>query len=529
MRLVDGRVDAGARDEAGLASAWAAGAPVGVRDGAGELDQDSSTQSWDDYRQTPSYAAYQPRLAPPRSSGYGASAPAAAYGYVASAQSGVYSYHYYEPTTCGGCAYPSTPTSAATPAPAPSAATIDDATLRALLAAKNVRPIAPSDFPTASAALIALGQALFDDPILSTNRDMACATCHVRAKGTSNALSLGPTLQASAPRPGYFKTVDLLPRNSPSLYNRGHVSFTRMFWDSRVARDPSAPSGFASPAGAALPYGLSSALAAQALFPLASKTEMLGCLGGSTYAGVTTGAEFQAVWAAVTARVTADAGFRTKIAAAYPAKAIAAIGIADLANAIAAYEASAFRSDDAPFDRYLRGDDAALTTNQKLGANLFYGRVGCATCHAGALQTDHDHHSIALPQYGPGLGDGPLGASDYGRARVTGNAADRYKFRTPSLRNVALAGPYGHDGAYSSLAAFVAHYTGPKRALAGWDRFQVTLPFLVTDQRLYLEWQNASQQQALAASQTFGDLTMTADEIAWVVAFLESLTEDKLK
>ena len=70
------------------------------------------------------------------------------------------------------------------------------------------------------------------------------------------------------------------------------------------------------------------------------------------------------------------------------------------------------------------------------GMELFYGKAKCATCHSGVLQTDQEFHAIAMPQVGPGKGHGDSGHEDFGRGAVTGDVADRYRFRTPSLRNV---------------------------------------------------------------------------------------------
>jgi cytochrome c peroxidase len=112
----------------------------------------------------------------------------------------------------------------------------------------------------------------------------------------------------------------------------------------------------------------------------------------------------------------------------------------------------------------------------KRGMSIFYRRNSCAACHSGPLQTDLEFHSIAMPQIGPGKGDGPSGRDDYGREQVTGDPADRYKFRTPSLRNVALTGPWGHDGAYDSLRAVVEHHLDPVDALVNYDLSQAALP-----------------------------------------------------
>jgi len=95
-----------------------------------------------------------------------------------------------------------------------------------------------------------------------------------------------------------------------------------------------------------------------------------------------------------------------------------------------------------------------MSKNALAGMKLFYQskerRAACAECHSGKFQTDHSFHAIAMPQVGPGKGDGDtvtvMGHDDYGREQVTGDSADRYTFRTPTLHNVTLTAPYGHSG-----------------------------------------------------------------------------------
>ena len=100
------------------------------------------------------------------------------------------------------------------------------------------------------------------------------------------------------------------------------------------------------------------------------------------------------------------------------------ISYVQAANAIAAYEAVAFRSSNSPFDRFLRGERRALSREARLGMQLFYGAARCGNCHSGVFQTNQQFHSIALPQIGPGKGDNQPGYSDgrddFGRERVTG-------------------------------------------------------------------------------------------------------------
>ena len=92
------------------------------------------------------------------------------------------------------------------------------------------------------------------------------------------------------------------------------------------------------------------------------------------------------------------------------------------------------------------------------------------------FQTDHDFHAIGMPQAGPGFGDGFDGREDFGREGVTGDVTDRYRFRTPSLRNVVLTGPWGHDGAFNSLRDVVEHHLDPVASLESYDPSQTVLP-----------------------------------------------------
>lgn len=143
--------------------------------------------------------------------------------------------------------------------------------------------------------------------------------------------------------------------------------------------------------------------------------------------------------------------------------ATANLGFEHAANVIAASEESRFQAFNSPFDRYVRGDDTALSDSAKRGATLFYGRARCAQCHRGPLLSDFNFHNIAAPQVGAGhLQQAPL---DFGRLNVTGNAADRFLFRTPSLRNVAVTGPWMHDGCYTDLGNVVRHYRNPAASL----------------------------------------------------------------
>jgi len=143
-------------------------------------------------------------------------------------------------------------------------------------------PATDDDFYPRDPAKEELGKLLFSDKILSGNLNLSCATCHHPLSDTGDGLSLpigeggnglGVTRDTGQ---GAAAVPERVPRNAPPVFNLGAKEYERMFHDGRVAVDPAQPSGFLSPAGDALPAGLANVLAAQAMFPVTSGTEMAG-------------------------------------------------------------------------------------------------------------------------------------------------------------------------------------------------------------------------------------------------------------
>jgi cytochrome c peroxidase len=135
------------------------------------------------------------------------------------------------------------------------------------------------------------------------------------------------------------------------------------------------------------------------------------------------------------------------------------MSFAHAGNAMGAWIAGVFAANNSPWDRFLAGDDAALTEQQLRGAQAFLGGAKCSQCHNGPMLSDGKFHNVLVPQVGPGFGDGADGHDDFGRMRVTKNVKNKYQFRTPPLRNVELTAPYGHDGAITTLRGWVDHYS----------------------------------------------------------------------
>ncbi len=384
---------------------------------------------------------------------------------------------------------------------------------------------------------VELGRLLFFDKILSGNRNISCGTCHHALTATGDGLSLpsgegarglGVTRDTGSDLDAIHERV---PRNAPAIFNLGLRAFEVMFHDGRLAVDPSQPSGFFSPAGDDLPVGvLDNVLAAQAMFPVTSGTEMAGQPGENSIADAAAAGDLagpDGVWEQLAERLRAIPEYVDRFLAVFPELGGAAdITYAHAANAIAAFEASAWRADDTRFDRFLRGDRSALSANERQGMRLFYGRADCASCHSGALMTDLDFHAVAMPQIGPGKGDGPMTLEDFGRARVTGEPSDMLAFRTPALRNVALTGPWGHAGSYDSLRAAVEHHLDPIEGLYGYDPLQAVLPS--RDDLDVLDFVVMGDAEAMGRIADACELEpnpLSAEEVDRLMDFLYALTD----
>lgn len=123
-------------------------------------------------------------------------------------------------------------------------------------------------------------------------------------------------------------------------------------------------------------------------------------------------------------------------------------------KSISAYERTLL-SGSSPYDEWNRGDDNAIDESAKRGIALFFGEKGdCFHCHGGFNFTDNLFHHNGLDSV----------TIDEGRYRITNLESDKGKFRTPTLRNIALTGPYMHDGRFFTLEEVVRHYnSGGKR------------------------------------------------------------------
>lgn len=395
------------------------------------------------------------------------------------------------------------------------------------------RAVTDADYYPGTPEEIKLGQLLFYDPILSGNRNIACATCHHPEFATADGVSLslgeggiglGPERRADPANPPEAR----IPRNAPALFNLGAQEFTVMFHDGRLEADPAHPAGLRSPMDGDMMAGFASVLSAQTMFPVLSAEEMAGSYKENEVARAVRKGQINGTdgaWGILSARVAALPEYVSLFTAAYPHIGSADdIAFTDISNAIAAFMAFEWRSDTAPFDGFLRGQ-STLGGPALEGLALFYGEARCATCHSGPFQTDHKFHPMGAPQIGPGKAAVfENHYRDEGRFRVTGNAADLYAFRTPSLRNVAFTAPYGHAGSHSDLAAFIADHADPVATLPAYDRTQVVLPkLLARDDFAVLD--DPDQRAAILAAVTTPPIPLTRAQITALIAFLETLSD----
>jgi len=407
---------------------------------------------------------------------------------------------------------------------APSAARRDGASadvitpqlIRQLAAGRGIVPLPPA--PHVRPALAKLGQALAFDKILSGNRDISCMTCHLPAFSTGDDKSLavgqggtglGPTREPPA--------TGFIPRNGPALFNLHAMK--HLFWDGRVEVD--AQGGFHTPAGNQIPSEMTKvfefgALSAQPMFPPTNRFEMRA-FGNSNELAQIDDNDLPGIWAGIMKRLGAIGEYRGLFEAAYPGTKFEDMTFAHASNAIAGFIIDQFTFNNSPWDRFLAGNDNALTPRQLAGAQTFL-TLKCSLCHNGSTFSDEEFHDVAVAQIGPGEGDGVSGHDDFGRMRVTGNAADKYLFRTTPLRNVELTGPYGHDGAIVTLRAFVEHYSQSDLKLQNYDPTQLEAALQGTLQ---------PNQSAILAQRDplLAGVVLTPDLVDQLMDYMSALTD----
>ena len=181
--------------------------------------------------------------------------------------------------------------------------------------------------------------------------------------------------------------------------------------------------------------------------------------------------------------------------------------------------------------QYIEGDKDAISPQAKQGALLFYkpasnGGFDCVSCHSGDFFTDENFHHTLIPPIGPGK-ENHTGLRrvnhDAGRSLVTGKAEDTFHFRTPSLLNVEVTGPWGHNGAYTTLANAVRHMLNPYRMALNYNRLQLK------QKHIPLTALQAGIDEMLTQDVDLQVHTYSEDDVQALIAFLRSLTDPCVK
>lgn len=386
------------------------------------------------------------------------------------------------------------------------------------------------DYIAADPKQAALGQLLFYDKILSGNRNISCGTCHHHDHAGTDGVSLGigeggvGVGPKRTPGTGPDRILKRIPRNAPALWNLGHKDIRVLFHDGRLSLSDIYGNGFNSPAQEWLPKGLDNIVAAQALFPLIAQFEMAGNPRENEVAGAIHD-RIDAAWPIIAKRVRTIPEYGTRFVEAFahidnPQD----VSIVEIANALGAFITTEWRSFDSPYDSYLAG--VPLPAEAERGRKIFFTGAKCARCHSGPLFTDQAFHALGLPAFGPGRTRpwDPL-PRDVGRMGKTDLLQDAYRFRTPSLRNVALTAPYGHNGAFPTLEGIVRHHMEPRASSAGWEIGMARLPRVpwlsAVDTAIRADLREM-ERQALAIE--VDPIKLSAQEVSDVVAFLNALT-----
>ena len=312
-------------------------------------------------------------------------------------------------------------------------------------------------------AKVELGRHLFYDPRLSADQTMSCATCHQQARAFTDGkpVAIGLTGQMSK-------------RNSMSLANVAY--FPTLTWG-----NPQIGS-----------------LEAQALIPIFGEQPVEMGMAGKE--------------ALLFERLRGEPVYQKLFTQAFPDERKTLYSLATVTKALAAFQRTLL-SFNAPYDRYkYGGQQGALSRAAKRGEALFFSeKLECHHCHGSFLLTDNiKHRRLSFIERGfhnTGLynedGKGAYPAGHEGIAEFTGREDDMGKFRTPSLRNVALTAPYMHDGSIDTLDAVIrTHYAKQGRAVA-----------------------HGNPANPLR-SQFIVGFTVSDDEVRDLVAFLQSLTDE---
>ncbi len=305
-----------------------------------------------------------------------------------------------------------------------------------------------------------LGRLLYWDPVLSGTKDVACVSCHHPDFGYADGLDFSQGVGGNGLGPNRINGVKT-KRNAPTVLNTAFNGIDNlglytpesspMFWDNRAQ-----------------------SLEGQALLPMLSKEEMRGEAIAEN-----------AIIDTIIQRLNAIPEYVTKFEQVFGSN---EINQTRILAAIATFERGII-ANNSRFDQYMRGNANALSNLEVDGMNAFI-QVGCADCHGGPMFSDYELHTIGVPENGTPPDPG-----------ATGN----FDFRTPTLRNLNVTGPYMHNGVFATLEEVMEFY----EEVAEGDNDLLNA--------------NLTQNQL---DEEMQDLELDGDQIDAIIAFMNALNDD---
>lgn len=289
-------------------------------------------------------------------------------------------------------------------------------------------------YPKVNPKLAKIGEKIFFDKQFSKNGKMSCSTCHIPEKAFSdeNALAIGNKGQK-------------LPRRTMSLYNVGND--TMFFWDGR-----------------------GKTLEEQFFMALSNPEEM-----------AMTKTEFLT-------KIRQNPNYVNEFR-----KAGVPLKLDTLAKSVADYVRT-IKSPQTKFDKWLKGNNKALTLEELKGFELFNDKADCTACHFGAEFTDNIRNDIGLPD------------KDLGFGAITKKSEDAHYFKTTGLRGIAHHAPYMHNGVFKTLEEVINHYND-----GTFKRGDTDIP------------PEAEQEDEIAFHNFTQPLNLTEEEKKNLIAFLKVL------
>ena len=347
-----------------------------------------------------------------------------------------------------------------------------------------------------------LGRLLWFDNSHSLHRDNTCGGCHSPSNGFGDTQSIAIGIDSNG-LVGPNRAGARNQRRSPLVINTAF--YPRLMWNGRFFANASPGErlgdpfsnmfGFSFPAPEALSLSYQDhLLQAQAFIPPTELIEVAGFTGTSgtdlsprfevfdngqglsVPAADESGFRNHPIRMQAVDILNATPGYRAMFGKVFPeVKQGAPITFDMFARAIAEFEFTLTFA-TAPIDRYARGQQNAMTDAEKRGALVFFGEGRCITCHAtkgmsNEMFSDFENHVAGIPQLAPPFGaatsnviyDGPGEDEDFGAMQISGDPADKYKFRTSPLRNIALSPAFFHNGAFARLEDAIRFHLDPSQ------------------------------------------------------------------